>query len=81
MEYLEVENERLKEELRTALEEIQSLREENLQLKNQLKDPNVKIKPPQQPLSHEGTFITKGAESPTVPCDNWYVITLSYVVC
>ena len=47
MEYLEVENERLKEELRTALEEIQSLREENLQLKNQLKDPNIKIKPPQ----------------------------------
>ena len=46
MEYLELENERLKEELRTALEEIQSLREENLQLKNQLKDPNVKIKPP-----------------------------------
>ena len=38
MEYLEVENERLKEELRTALEEIQSLREENLQLKSQLKE-------------------------------------------
>jgi len=81
MEYLENENERLKEELRTALEEIQSLREENLQLKSQLKDPNVKIKPPQQALGHEGTFITKGAESPTVPCDNWYFITLSNLAC
>jgi hypothetical protein len=34
MDFLEAENDRLKEELRTALEEIQTLREENLQLKN-----------------------------------------------
>lgn len=47
MEYLETENYRLKEELKSALEELQSLREENLQLKSQLKDPNVKIIRPQ----------------------------------
>jgi regulator of replication initiation timing len=44
MDYLEVENERLKNELKQALEEIASLREENLQLKSQLKDPQAKIK-------------------------------------
>ena len=43
MEYLEQENERLKQELKAALQEIQALREDNLQLKSQLKDPNVKI--------------------------------------
>jgi regulator of replication initiation timing len=70
MEFLETENERLKEELKAALEEIQALREENLQLKNQLKDPNAKIK--QVVSAHqESTFITKGAESPTVACENW----------
>jgi regulator of replication initiation timing len=46
MEYLEQENERLRDELQAALEEIQGLRQENLALKNQLKDPNVKIKAP-----------------------------------
>jgi regulator of replication initiation timing len=44
MDYLEVENERLKYELKQALEEIANLREENLQLKSQLKDPQAKIK-------------------------------------
>jgi regulator of replication initiation timing len=44
MDYLEVENERLKNELKQALEEIANLREENLQLKSQLKDPQAKIK-------------------------------------
>lgn len=44
MEHLEQENDRLREELRTALEEVKTLREENLLLKSQLKDPNVKVK-------------------------------------
>ena len=69
MEYLEIENERLRDELKQALDEIANLREENLQLKSQLKDPNVKLKPKEAQL--ESTFITKGAESPTVPCENW----------
>jgi len=34
MDYLEAENERLKNELKQALSEIASLREENLQLKS-----------------------------------------------
>lgn len=34
MEYLELENERLRDELRQALEEISHLREENLSLKS-----------------------------------------------
>jgi len=56
------------------LEEIASLREENLQLKGQLKDPAAKIKQAVslQQANEEGTFITKGAENPTVPCENWY---------
>jgi len=49
------------------------LREENLQLKGQLKDPAAKIKQAVnlQQANEEGTFITKGAENPTVPCENW----------
>jgi cell shape-determining protein MreC len=45
MEHLENENELLKLELKKALEELQIIREENLNLKSQLKDPSVKIKP------------------------------------
>ena len=73
MDYLEVENERLKNELKQALEEIANLREENLQLKSQLKDPQAKIKQvvKEQQANQESTFITKGAENPTVPCENW----------
>lgn len=44
MEFLELENERIKNELKKALEEINNLREENLSLKSQLKDPSAKIK-------------------------------------
>jgi regulator of replication initiation timing len=73
MDYLELENERLKNDLRQALDEIASLREENLQLKSQLKDPQAKIKQvvKEQQANQEGLFITKGAENPTVPCENW----------
>lgn len=44
MEYLEEENKRLIEELHSVNDELQSLREENMILKAQIKDPNIKIK-------------------------------------
>eukprot|EP00347_Sterkiella_histriomuscorum_P002204 403369067 len=70
MAHLENENDLLKAELKKALEELQLLREENLSLKSQIKDPSVKIKPQQTVLNHESTFITKGAENPTLQCEN-----------
>ncbi|CDW74055.1 ankyrin repeat protein [Stylonychia lemnae] len=70
MEHLENENELLKIELKKALDELQALREENLNLKSQLKDPSVKIKPPASIVNQESTFITKGSENPTIQCDN-----------
>jgi len=66
MEHLENENELLKSELKKALDELQLLREENLNLKSQLKDPSVKIKPSMSIISQESTFITKGSENPTI---------------
>lgn len=59
----------LKQELKKALEELQLMREENMLLKGQVKDPQAK-----KPAVHheESTFITKGAENPTLLCDNWY---------
>lgn len=70
MEFLESENQRLKDELRAALAEIQGLRDENLQLKSQLKD-SSKLQRASTIPAVETTFITKGAESPTVQCENW----------
>ena len=39
-----------------------------MEIKKKIRDPNVKVK-----VSNpaEGTFITKGADNPTVRCDNW----------
>ena len=68
--YIEDENARLKEELKYTLEELSRVREENIQLKNQLQDPTVNIKP-QAFGSSESTFITNGAANATVTCENW----------
>jgi regulator of replication initiation timing len=41
-----MDNRRLREQLEEAMQEIQALRDENLHLKNQIKDnPNIKLKP------------------------------------
>ena len=68
MEYLEAENKRLAEELRIANEQLLELRNENMQLKAQVKDPSLKIKPIANNGADESTFITKGASNPTVVC-------------
>jgi Rps23 Pro-64 3,4-dihydroxylase Tpa1-like proline 4-hydroxylase len=70
MDFLEQENIRLKEELKTAIEEINSLRDENIQLKNAMKGANINLHSART-IEKESTFITKGAESPMVQCDNW----------
>ena len=44
MDFLDQENQRLREELKAALEEIQSLKDENILLKSQIKDPSFKLK-------------------------------------
>jgi len=47
-----------------------SLKEENLDLKRKMKDPNTKIMKSDS-STEESTFITKGSENPSVVCDNW----------
>lgn len=42
---------------------MQALREENMSLKGQL--------PKKPQAAPESTFITRGADSPMVQCDNW----------
>lgn len=64
---LESENTHLKEELKQVYLELESMREENMDLKKKLKDPSTKVRVTQS----ESTFVTGGSENLTMRCDNW----------
>ena len=58
----------MKQQLRDAQIEINKLKEENVQLRQDLdSSPNKRM----QNARGEGTFVTSGSEDPNQICDNW----------
>ena len=58
----------LKQQLKDALSQVKKLKEENLELRQNVEAGPGKRK---QLDKTEGTFVTSGSEDPNIICDNW----------